>query len=127
MGSRKIKHKAKKSREVKVDAETMKILQEQIQKFREKFGREPGPGDPLFFDPDSFVPRPLDLDELNKETVDAMVKAGMRPELIYAYRKTGYIIMEDNIDKIPKSGLDEWEAAIEEYFAIAEFAGEGEE
>jgi len=56
-----------------------------------------------------------------------MVKAGIRPELIYAYRKTGYIITEDNIDKIPKSGLAEWEAAIEEYFAISGFAGEGEE
>jgi len=33
---------------------------------------------------------------------------------------------EDNIDKTPKTGLAEWEAAIDEYFAIAEFAGEGE-
>lgn len=126
MGSRKIKRRAKKDRMVKVDAQTMEILQCQIQKFREKFGREPGRGDPLFFDPDSFVPRPLDLDEFTKETVDAMVKSGMRPEIVYAFRKTGYIISEDNIDKIPKSGLAEWEAAIEEYFALSEFGGEGQ-
>ncbi|MFI2747265.1 hypothetical protein ACH5BA_13310 [Kitasatospora sp. NPDC018623] len=33
-------------------------VQRQLARFREKFGREPGPDDPLFFDPDADEPRP---------------------------------------------------------------------
>jgi hypothetical protein len=34
-------------------------LLEQRKAFVEKFGREPGPGDPVFFDPDKDVPTPI--------------------------------------------------------------------
>lgn len=119
MGSRRIKIRAKrKARSVKLDTASLDIVQRQVEKFREKFGREPGKDDPLFFDPDSFIPRPLDLDELTAETVKAMELAGTRPEMIYAFRKTGLLVSEDNIDKLPQSSLAEWEAAVEEYFAL---------
>lgn len=36
----------------------MEGLENQLEAFREKFGREPGPGDPLFFDPDATNPPP---------------------------------------------------------------------
>lgn len=120
MGARKIKRRHPKDRAVKLDPQTLSLLQQQIVRFRERFGREPGRDDPLFFDPDSIVPRPLDLDKLTRESVDVMEKSGVRPELIYAFRKTGLIVSEGNLDKISPSALAEWEAAVAEYFALAE-------
>jgi len=40
------------------------ILQEQRRAFIEKFGREPGPSDPVFFDPDCETPTPLTEERL---------------------------------------------------------------
>jgi hypothetical protein len=40
-------------------------LLEQRKAFIEKFGREPGPGDPVFFDPDKDVPTPMDAERLD--------------------------------------------------------------
>ncbi|HEV3196658.1 MAG TPA: hypothetical protein VGZ73_02095 [Bryobacteraceae bacterium] len=114
MGSRKIKRRGT-TRAVKMNPETMAIVQSQIQKFREKFGREPGPKDPLFFNPDALKPEPFRLDEFQEETEHAMVLAGIRPEIIYAFRKTGLIVTEDNYGKLPKSAQAEWTAAVEEY------------
>jgi hypothetical protein len=51
MGTRRIKHrKSTRGRTVKLDPESMDMMQQQLQAFREKFGREPGPDDPIFFD-----------------------------------------------------------------------------
>jgi hypothetical protein len=44
---------------VHMDDSMFLILQEQRRAFMEKFGREPGPSDPVFFDPDFDVPTPL--------------------------------------------------------------------
>jgi hypothetical protein len=43
---------------VKLSREVHDRLKKQHETFKEKFGREPGPGDPLFFDPDYDVPTP---------------------------------------------------------------------
>jgi hypothetical protein len=117
MGSRKIKLR-RTTRTVKMNPETMAIVQSQIQKFREKFGREPGPKDPLFFNPEALQPEPFRLDEFQEETEKAMVLAGIRPEIIYAFRKTGLIVTEDNYGKLPKSAQAEWTRAMEEYFEM---------
>ena len=98
--------------------ETLAIVQGQIQKFREKFGREPGPKDPLFFNPDALKPEPFRLEEFQEETEAAMVLAGIRPEIIYAHRKTGLIVSEENYAKLPKSLQAEWNAAVEEYLEM---------
>jgi len=117
MGSRKIKLN-KTTRAVKMNAETKAIIENQLQKFREKFGREPGPKDPIFFDPDSFAPEPYRLDQFQEETEKAMSEAGIRPEIIYAYRKTGLIVTQENYGKLPADALAEWEAAVKEYFEM---------
>jgi hypothetical protein len=117
MGSRKIKRR-KPTRDVKMSAETMAIVQSQIQKFGEKFGREHGPKDPLFFNPDALKPEPFRLDKFQEETEAEMVLAGIRPEIIYATRKTGLIVSEENYAKLPKSAQAEWNRAVEEYFEM---------
>jgi putative PIN family toxin of toxin-antitoxin system len=38
----------------------------QLENFREKFGRDPGPDDPIFFDPDADDPRPLPAEEWDR-------------------------------------------------------------
>jgi len=58
------------------------MLKENRDRFVEKFGREPGPGDPVFFDPgsDSPVPVPITEDRLRRELTDACKKAGFNDE-----------------------------------------------
>ncbi len=88
-------------------------VQQQRERFVEKFGREMGPDDPVFFDPDT--PQPLDLERHEKDLADAMVAAGIDPRLIYASRKTGLLVTEENLDKLPEEALEEWNAALDEY------------
>ena len=118
MGTRRIKHrKSTRGRTVKLDPESTDMMQQQLQAFREKFGREPGPDDPIFFDPDADTPQPFRLEKFLEESTEAMVAAGIRPEIIYAHRKTGgLIVTEENQEKLSAEDIAEWEAAIDEYF-----------
>lgn len=83
--------------------------------FREKFGREAGPDDPVFFDPDASEPKLLDLEQVQNETIQAMVKAGIDPAIIYAHRRTGLIVSTENQHLISPEDLEEWYAAVAEY------------
>ena len=56
-------------------------MEVQRQKFVAKFGREPGPDDPILFD--------VDEDKVREDTADAMRAAGIAPALIYAYESRG--------------------------------------
>jgi hypothetical protein len=118
MSTRRIKHrKSTRGRPVKLDPESMDMMQQQLQAFREKFGREPGPDDPIFFDPDADTPQPFRLEKFLEESTEAMVAAGIRPEIIYAHQKTGGLILtEANQEKLSEEDIAEWEAAIDEYF-----------
>lgn len=87
----------------------------QREAFIEKFGREPGPDDPVFFDPDADEPRELDLESYEKDLAEAMAAARIDPRLIYASRKTGLLVTEDNLDKLAEGALEEWNAALDEY------------
>ncbi len=113
MGSKKKRKKGKRARQLSPEA--VKTLEKQKEAFRRKFGREPGPEDPLFFDPNADTPQPLDMDELTALMVEAMAKAGVHPARIYAYRKTGLIVTEENLHLLSEQDLAEWEAAIQEY------------
>ncbi len=69
----------------------------------------------MFFDPNADTPQPLDMDEMTALMVEAMVEAGVEPARIYAYRKTGLIVTEENLHLLSEQDLAEWEAAIQEY------------
>ena len=88
--------------------EMVGLLEEQRQKFIQKFGREPGPRDKVFFD----MPHPEQVEHM---TVQAMKEAGIDPAIIYAYEKTGRLVTEDNQHLLSEADLDEWQEAIEEY------------
>ena len=62
-------------------------LLEQRKAFIEKFGRGPGPGDPVFFDPDKDVPTPIDADRFDADLEKAIRDSGIDPAKAEAFRK----------------------------------------
>jgi hypothetical protein len=86
------------------------VLEQQRQKFIDKYGREPGPADPVFFD----MPP---LEHVEHEMVQGMKAAGLDPAFIHAFEKTGLLVTEQNQHLIPEKDLEAWEAAVREYEA----------
>ena len=62
---------------IKLDQESYEAIVGQLKLFKEKFGREPGPKDPIFFDPDCDVPTPLSEAKLKRGLIEAARKAGL--------------------------------------------------
>ena len=62
-------------------------LLKQRKAFVEKFGREPGPDDPVFFDPDKDLPAPIDPARLDEDLEKAIRDAGIDPAKAEAIRK----------------------------------------
>jgi hypothetical protein len=62
-------------------------LLEQRKAFIEKFGREPGPNDPVFFDPDKDVPAPIDPARMDADLEKAIRDSGIDPAKAEAIRK----------------------------------------
>jgi hypothetical protein len=62
-------------------------LLEQRKAFIEKFGREPGPEDPVFFDPDKDVPTAIDAARLDADLEKAIRDSGIDPAKAEAIRK----------------------------------------
>ena len=89
------------------------ILQRQRERFIARYGREPGPDDLIFVD----VPSD---DEYDAAVTKAMEQAGVAPAVIYAFRKTGRIITEENAKFVPAAALEAWQHAIDEYAALME-------
>ncbi len=74
-------------------------LQANLRAFREKFGREPRPEDPVVFDPDADEPTPLSPDrwQAELETLrQAVADAGVDPAYISAWQEVGYIVTDQN-------------------------------
>ncbi len=115
-GKRPLEAHAKKA--IPIDHATGEAITQQKRLFREKFGREPGPEDPLFLNPNSAVPEFLSV-ESHEETWRALVQAagesGMDPALVYAMNKTGRIVTEQNMRFLTDADIEEWNDAVDEY------------
>jgi hypothetical protein len=72
---------------VKMSPELRQALLDQRIAFVAKFGREPGPDDPLFFDPDEDVPTPICPERTRADLTETMRKAGIGEEKIRAFLK----------------------------------------
>jgi hypothetical protein len=103
---------------VPLSPKAVDLIKQQLVRFKKKFGREPGPDDPIFFDPNSDVPVQFDEAKFNHGVVEAMKKAGIRGELIYAFEKTGLILNAEGYENVLPEDRAEWDAAIDEYRRI---------
>ena len=53
--------------------------------------------------------------ETRQDVADAMRRAKMRPELVYAYEKTGTLVTAMNRASLPAATVATWDAAAQEY------------
>ncbi len=103
------------TKRVPLTPEIAAILDCQRQAFRAKFGRDPGPCDPVFFDPEADVPRPYPEDTFRKHMLDAMERANVPPALIYAHLKTGLLISAANLHLFTPQELEAWNTAVNDF------------
>jgi hypothetical protein len=52
------------------------------------------------------------------QLIEAMETTGMPPEYVYAAKKTGRFVVEDNARTFTSSQIDEWNEAIEEFHRL---------
>jgi hypothetical protein len=93
------------------------VYREQRLAFRRKFGREMGPDDPFFFDPDAETPQfrsPRDIDSALALLARLMGEAGVDPASIYAFRRTRGLF-PTNQTHLTHDEMREWNAALGEY------------
>jgi hypothetical protein len=86
-----------------LEQEAARAMRKQLKASRKKFGRHPGPEDPVFFDPKKDVPKPMDEAEMGKLLLDALQKSGAPPEVINAHKKTGRTGMQEHWTTGPKT------------------------
>jgi hypothetical protein len=57
--------------------------------------------------------------KVEAERLEAMRKAGTPPQIVYAYKRTGGLLLTEDIrEHWPPDRVKEWDDAIHEYFAI---------
>jgi len=95
--------------------EMVQVLEEQRQRFRAKFGRDPRPEDPVLWDENANEPRPVSEEQIHRVILQAITAAGSPPELIYAFQKTGRLVTETNQHLLSPEDLQEWIDAVEEF------------
>lgn len=88
----------------------LEIMEQGKREFVRHFERVPGEGDPIFLA--RYLASPEDLEI---EGAQLMEQAGVSPALIYAYKKTGYILTEENSRIATGAAIQEWEDAIREF------------
>ena len=96
------------TKSIPVSPETLELIKEQQASFRQKFGREPGPNDPIFFDPDADRPQPMNVEAYKEAMIRVMGDAGLPGDLIYAFQKTGRLVSEENQEFLTDAELKEW-------------------
>lgn len=102
-------------KQVPVVPEARELLENASEDFLRVFEREPRKdSDPVFLF--KYV---LGEEELERQTVEAMRTAGVRPHLIYAYQKTGGLLLTRENEKLATTkDVEDWDAAISEYYRL---------
>jgi len=112
-GRRRIKGSGAKA--IPLTPEVVELVERQLQAFRQKFGREPRPGDPLFFDPMADTPQVMNEEVVEQKISEAMHQAGIDPAKIYATQKTGFLPTAETWPQMSPTERREWNDAIAEY------------
>jgi hypothetical protein len=86
--------------------------------FREKFGREMGPDDPLMFDSDADEPIPLSREKWERNIEEMVTRAediGVDPAFLLAWRDLGYIVTEQNQHTFSAAEVQAYGDAVERH------------
>jgi hypothetical protein len=110
-----MKHNRKGYRRVRMSKEMIQMLEEQKQRFRAKFGRDPRPEDPVIWDDNATEPTPASVEDIHQTILSALIAAGSPPEFIYAFNKTGLLVTATNQHLISPTDYQAWVDAVEEY------------
>jgi hypothetical protein len=102
-------------RRVPLNKEMIAILDQQRERFKQKFGRYPGPEDPVIWDEGADQPTPVSEEQVHQIILDAITAAGSPPEFAYAFQKTGRLVTESNMHLLTKAEYQEWCDAVDEY------------
>lgn len=81
---------------IPLPVQAVELLKAQKEAFIKKFGRPPSGDDPIFVDPSSDTPAPISEQKFEDHMLVAMDKAGIRPELMWVWLKTGLIPTKEN-------------------------------
>jgi hypothetical protein len=106
------------SKVLRIDPDQGAALEAQVRRFEDKFGRPPGPDDPLFFDPDADEPQPVSLTGLETETVAMLEAAGICPAWIYAYQHTDGLLPRPDGTFASARDQVEWDEVINRYLRV---------
>jgi hypothetical protein len=86
------------------------VMERSAAEFAKHFERPLGKNDPIFL-----AKYLASSEDIEIEGVKAMQNAGIPPALIYAYKKTGYILTEENSHIATGAAIQEWNDAIREF------------
>lgn len=91
------------------------ILNKQENRFKDIFGRERLNGEPIFLDG-----LMLSEDDYKEKVVELLSSINVRPQIVYAFEKLGYCILEGQQGKYTDKELDDWDKAVQEYWSLNE-------
>lgn len=99
---------------IPISPQINEVLDEVSERFFLIFEREPRDNDPIFLD--KYL---IGDEELHKRTIQLMEQAEWQPELIYAYKKTGGLMLSrENKKFATEKDIQEWHDAIDEYYRL---------
>jgi hypothetical protein len=103
------------SKVMRLDQGSNAMLHSQLQAFEDKFGRPPGPGDPIFFDPDADEPRPIQIADFERATTTMLDAAGVCDAWIYASQHTDGLLPRPDGGFNSDADRRDWDEAIDRY------------
>ncbi len=98
----------------------LEAIRYQQEAFRAKFGRDPRPDDPLFFDPDADVPVQLSREKALanlSELADRAQDFGWPPAMIKAWQELGYVVTRANMHTFSATQVQAFEEAVRRHWA----------
>lgn len=95
---------------IKATNRTIEAIKNAESRFKECFGRAFAKNDPIFFE--QYYHSGDDFDD---SFTKAALEAKVRPEILYANKRTGFIISESNHHMFNEEQKQAWEDAIDEY------------
>jgi hypothetical protein len=101
--------------EIPMSDKTREILLRARAKFIEKFGREPGPDDPVSFDPSADTPQPVNIEVVEQHLLEALHRTDTPGWIAHAFQKTGLLLSEEAFWKISARDRAAYVAAVDEW------------